>query len=295
MRFPFSVTLLVCSEYTTYISLMSKQSVVSADAMIIPMRGKRFDICLLVALQVVAHAITLALHAGFLKATLLFLGAPCLYLAYRLRASTQWQRIIAMAALFGGWYGILFAFLADWNRIWAWPAESLPWGTWFSIVNPVEILWVFLWVLFITLFYEHFVDGPGQRPVSRNILFATIPAALISATIYVCAHAFPWIITWTYAYLVLFMLTLPPAIVLLLRRPSIIWKIVAPALFFMPMHIAHEISSLYLGHWYFPGTYLAIVPLPGNTGVPIEEFVVWIVLGSVLTLAYYELYIDDER
>ena len=121
------------------------------------MKGKVFDFLTLVALALFASVVSLIWQITFLYSTILFLGLPSLFLALRLKRTGQWWRIITMTVLFGGWYGFLLAYIADWNRIWAWPPESLPWGLWFYLVNPVEILWVFLWVLFIVLFYEHFI------------------------------------------------------------------------------------------------------------------------------------------
>ncbi len=259
------------------------------------MKRKVFDFLVLVGLALFASAMSLIWQLTFLYSTILFLGLPCLFLALRLRHTSQSKRIIVMALLFGGWYGFLLAYIADWNRIWAWPPESLPWGLWFYLVNPVEILWVFLWVLFIVLFYEHFVEHDTKKIISGRIIWAILPASFITLAITLMTIYYPWALSWPYAYAVLLILTLPPAIILLWRNPHILGKILLPSLFFIPFHVAHEIVSVSLGHWYFPGQYFALVPLPGNTLVPLEETIVWIILGSVLVLAYYELYVDDGK
>lgn len=256
---------------------------------------KLIDLSLLAFIEIFASALSLLFGLTFLYSTFLFLGVPCAYLFLRMRRPSQWRRIFAMATLFGGWYGFLFAYLADWNRIWAWPTESLPWSLWFYLVNPVELLWIFLWVLFVVLFYEHFVERDTQKTVSTRIIWAILPASLITLTIALLTVFYPTALDWPYAYAVLIVLNLPSIGILLYRRPRIIYKLVLPAFFFVPMHLLHEITGVLLGQWYFPGQYFALVPLPGGISVPIEEFVVWIVLGSILTLSYYELYIDDER
>jgi hypothetical protein len=259
------------------------------------MSGKVFDFLILIALAVFASAVSLIFQLPFLYSTLFFLGVPLLYLALRSRRRTQWRRIGTMTLLFGGWYGFLLAYLADWNHVWAWPKESLPWGTWFSIVNPVELLWLVLWVAFVLLFYEHFIERDRARAVSRRVWWAIAPAPFVTAFIFVATTQYPALITWPYAYAVILVLTLPPAMFLIYRNPHILLKLLIPALFFVPFHVAHEVVSTLLGQWYFPGQYIAVIPLPGGTLVPIEETIVWIVLGSVLTLAYYELYVDDGR
>lgn len=256
-------------------------------------RQKLIDLFVLACIEIFASAVSLLFGLVFLYSTLLFLGVPCAYLFLRMRRPSQWLRIFAMTALFGGWYGFLLAYLADWNRIWAWPAESLPWGVWFYLVNPVELLWVFLWVLFIVIFYEHFVERDTQKAVSARILWALLPAPLITLTITLLTVFYPAALDWPYAYAVLLLLTLPSFGMLLCRNPRIIQKLVLPAFFFVPMHILHEVTSLMLEQWYFPGEYIALITLPFNAAIPLEEFMAWILLGSVLTLSYYELYIDD--
>lgn len=258
-------------------------------------RQKLIDLFVLVFIEIFASALSLLFGLTFLYSTLLFLGVPCAYLFLRMQRPSQWLRIFAMATLFGGWYGFLFAYLADWNRIWAWPAESLPWGVWFYLVNPVELLWVFLWVLFIVLFYEHFVEHDTQKTVSIHIMWAILSASLTTLAITLLTVFYPTTLDWRYAYAVLLLLNLPTFGILLYRNPRIIKKLILPTFFFVPMHFLHEITSLLLGQWYFPGEYIALITLPFKTAVPLEEFILWILLGSVLTLAYYELYIDDEK
>lgn len=253
---------------------------------------KTIDLVVLLFLGALSGWLSILFDLTFFPSTLLFLGVPSLYLAIRLRTRTQWQRIAAMGIVFGLWYGYLFAYLADWNRAWAWPDASLPWG-WFLGVNPAEWAWVFLWILFIVLFYEHFIERDRREDISYRIVWAIVPAVFVSIVVYVFTHYYPAALNWSYAYAVLALLTLPPALVLLAKNPRIYLKISLPALFFIPLHLAHEVTGLALNHWYFPGQYFWVVPLPNSTGVPIEEFIIWIVLGSILVLSYYELYIDD--
>lgn len=255
---------------------------------------KTIDLLALIIIVLSASSLSLIFQLNFLSSTILFLGIPSIYLAVRLRTRTQWRRIITMALVFGVWHGYIFAYIANWNRIWAWPNASLPWG-WLMGVNPVEWLWVFLWITFIVLFYEHFIERDTKPEVSKRLLWAVIPAIFMTACLYIFTHYVPVALDWPYAYATLAVLTLPPVIVLLFRNPQVFKKISVPILFFVPMHLSHEVTSLLLGQWYFPGEYFALVPLPGDTGVPVEEFIIWVFLGSMIVLAYYELYVDDGR
>ena len=256
---------------------------------------KKLDLAVIIGIEVLTTVASLYFGFDFLVSTLCYLGLPSLYLAFRLRTRTQWRRITAMAIIFGVWYGFLFAYLADWNKTWAWPEASLPLGYWFSIVNPVEWLWVFLWVTFIVLFYEHFLERDTKQNVSRRYIWVALSALLFTVAIFSFTSWRPTALDWPYAYAVLAFLAVIPTILLVVTRPHILPKLFLPGLFFIPMHLSHEVTSLMLNQWYFPGQYFAIIPLPGSSGVPVEEFIIWIVLGSTLVVSYYELCIDDGK
>lgn len=255
--------------------------------------AKLVDLLVLITLAVIACGASLLFRLDFLASTLLFLAAPSLYLVLRLRTQRPWKRIAAMALLFGGVYGFAFAYIADWNKAWAWPEASLPFGYWFGILNPVEWVWVFLWVILIILFYEHFLERDTDERISPRFVWALAPAFVILAALAVFTLYLPSALDWPYAYACLALLALPPAVIFLIWRPRVIPKIALVSLFFIPLHFAHEVVGLWLNQWMFPGQYFWLVPLPGGVTVPIEEFTIWILLGSAVVLCYYELYVDD--
>lgn len=202
-----------------------------------------------------------------------------------------------MSIIFGGLYGFLFAYLAERNLAWGWPIESFIPGTGllFGVVNPAALLWVFLWVVYIVLFYEYFLERDNRDTLSVRAWYALGPGVFALAVVVSAELWSPGLIEWQYAYAVLAFLAFVPCVLLLYLRPHIWPKLLIPALFFVPLHMSHEIVGLVLGQWHFPGSYFAIIPVVGQAFVPIEEFIIWILLGSVLVVSYYELYIDDEQ
>lgn len=258
---------------------------------------KIFDLCVLTVLGSVAVIVTIIGKLSFVPSTILFFAVPTMFLGYRLLHRKQWHHLTMMSLVFGGLYGFLFSYLAERNLAWAWPAESFIPGTTllFVVVNPAAWLWVFLWITYIVFFYEYFFERDTSDRLTVRVLYALSPGLLVLGFIFIAEVWYPELIEWEYAYAILTLLTLPPCVVLIYLRPHIWLKLIIPALFFAPLHMSHELVGLMLGQWYFPGSYLASIPITENAFVPIEEFVAWILLGSIIVVSYYELYIDDEK
>ena len=62
----------------------------------------------------------------------------------------------------------------------------------------------------------------------------------------------------------------------------------------MLLYFVYELTALHLNQWHFPGQYVGLVRF-GSVTLPIEEFVIWILMSSMIVLSYYELYVDDLR
>jgi hypothetical protein len=66
--------------------------------------------------------------------------------------------------------------------------------------------------------------------------------------------------------------------------------------YFAAFALLNEITGISLGHWYYPGInqHIGKVTMFG-VWFPFEEFVCWILLGGMATLAWYEHFADDNR
>ncbi len=256
---------------------------------------KYVDLLALVALSILGAWGSLVFSLDFLGSSLLFYAPPIAYLLIRKRAHMQKRRLTAMLAVFGLLYGFLFAYIANLGKAWEWPvSENLLQNVLLLGVAPVtDVIWVALWVFYIVLFYEHFVERDRRDVVGRRFSFAWIPGLAVLVLIIISSIFAPAIFAWPYAYFILGLLTLPPCVYLLYKKPLLLPKILAPSLFFVPLHLLIELVGLQLDHWRFTGEYLATVHLLGGGIVPMEEFITWILLGAFITICYYELYIDD--
>jgi len=85
-----------------------------------------------------------------------------------------------------------------------------------------------------------------------------------------------------------------PAAYLINKKPRLITKFAKASLFYIFVLTSFELTALYLNQWRFTGEFIWLIPIFGTT-LPIEEFVFWIILGTPVGLAYYELYMDDGK
>ena len=117
----------------------------------------RLDFVVVLALVLFAIPTSFAINASFLVSTLLFFGVPSLYLLFRQKG--QFKRIFTASVLFGIFYGFLLDYMAELNSAWAWADTQqlvFPYKI-FGVVTIDVMIWFFLWVLFMVVFYEHFL------------------------------------------------------------------------------------------------------------------------------------------
>ena len=234
---------------------------------------------------------------AFLVSTFLVFGLPVLYLLLILRRRNQFSRMVTIVALFGLLYGFLLEYIAEIGGAWEVGA-----GTRFvfsrsllGVVSPDVMVWFALWVAYIVLFYEHFLEKDRSQTVSWRSVLAFVPGFLVLGAVCV-AHMFGSdFFVWRYAYLVLGLLTLPPVAVLAYIRPHVMHKALLTSCFFAPVYFVYELIALPQGQWVFNGEYIGGLVIGSIPAIPLEELIFWIIFSSAIVVAYYELYIDDMK
>ena len=78
-----------------------------------------------------------------------------------------------------------------------------------------------------------------------------------------------------------------PLLVVFYARPHVFNEIFRASLFLSLFALIYEIIGLHVGWWTFPGQYIALVSVLG-VDVPVEEFFLWLSMGSLSVLAWYE-------
>ncbi len=233
-------------------------------------------------------------NLNFLLTTILFFGVPSLYLLIRRPKSIK--KALISALLFGTLWGVSFDFLAEINNAWSWPEYGqlvLP-GYVLGVVSIDVLIWFFLWVLFTVLFYEYFFEHDRVTKISPNTRIAFWFGAGVIVVITGTYYVYPDILLFDYAYGILGLLTLPPFIFLIAKKPHLIPKTLKVIPFFALLYLVFELTALHLDQWRFPGQYIGEVGVLG-VRFPLEEFFFWILISSAVTVGYHELFVDDER
>ncbi len=257
-----------------------------------PLSKIRIDFIVILGIVFAAIPISFLIGANFLTSTIFFFGAPSIYLFFRQK--NQWRRIFSAALLFGILYGFLLDYLAEFNNAWSWAGtEQLVFQ--YKILGVVSIdvmIWFFLWVFFLVIFYEHFLEHERGDRISKNFKYAMYPGFMILAGLIVINVINPELLKFDYAYFVLGILTLPPFIYVISKKPVLLLKFLKTSLFFVLFYFVYEVTALHLDQWHFTGQYVGMVKF-GNIIFPFEEFIIWILMSSPIVLSYYELYVDD--
>jgi len=86
-------------------------------------------------------------------------------------------------------------------------------------------------------------------------------------------------------------LALLPFLFALLRFPDLYNALLIIGVYFAYLSFIYEVTALSLGQWTFPAAnqFIGFVHVGGVT-FPIEEFLFWIILGSLATLTYYRYF-----
>lgn len=255
-------------------------------------RKGTFDFLVVLGTIALAVPLSIYLKANFLTSTLFFFGLPSLYLL--VRQKTQWKRIFTAAVLFGLLFGFLLDYLAELNNAWSWSGtDQLVFSQRIlGVVNIDVMAWFFLWVFFLVIFYEHFLEHDRKDTISPNYKYALFLGLIVLAIIIATNVIRPTLLIFPYAYFVLGLLTLPPFVYVVSKKPVLLQKFLKAVLFFTSVYLVYEITAFNLGQWRFPGEYIGMVRF-GNVAFPFEELIFWIVLSSPIVLSYYELFVDD--
>ena len=161
----------------------------------------------------------------------------------------------------------------------------------FEFVTIEVLVWVVLWTLSIVTVYKVFIDVRHKTENIRNYKWFIIVLITAFVAFLLAVSVKP---TSNYAYAKFISIPIMfPIIYIVVKRPNLIpnlWKISLVMLFFS---LVIELIGLSLNHWDFPGEYTSFLGLLGFQ-IPLEEFVLWILLGGACVAAYYEIFVDLE-
>ncbi|MBN1331953.1 hypothetical protein JW978_03650 [Candidatus Dojkabacteria bacterium] len=161
-------------------------------------------------------------------------------------------------------------------------------------IAPLEnIFYAFINFLWPIAFYEYFIDkGRNKKINNRFSILLILYIALFVGTFMMFAID-KTIITLDY-WVVGAIVLLTPLICFSIQGRIEIKRLIFPTLFFGFVFFIHEIVSLELGHWWWPGEYLLETTILGNR-FPIDDVLIWYVISTPTLIMGYEFFVDDNR
>lgn len=252
-----------------------------------------YDYLVVLLMPVLATFITIYFQTSLLVSIILFFIVPSVYLTIR---DPRFIKKVLITIL----CSIPFTVIIDYFAIkdgswWLYTISSI---RFFGI--PIEdFIWNASWLCFVIIFYEYFIDQSHRvkdSPINKRYKYLIIGwfSALFIFTLlfiffekYLVIHYFYIIFT--------VILGLIPLFLILLKRPSLLYKYSKAMIYFFSISLLHEIAALSANQWYFPGEHFIGWVQLFQFRFPFEEFFLWMILGAACLLAWYEYFVDDTK
>ncbi len=252
----------------------------------------RGHLIILTVWSLLATALSFAIHADTIVSTLLFLGVPSLLLAL-------WApQYVPKAILFGVIFLPLWLFVEYvMHSTGQWYAASPFQGRFLGAIAYNSPLWFFLVQFYIIMFWEYFLEHERHIQIWGRRMTRLALSLLCFFLITVAAWKWvPQLLNIPYFYFVLMVTVFILPVTLELRaHPKLLPKFLKIGSYFAYVFILYELTGIALGHWYFPSTsFIGWIELFGQR-FPFEEFISWILIGSVTCVSWYEHFDDDDR
>ncbi len=231
----------------------------------------------------------LKLH--FIVSTFLFLVLPTLILIF-LNRKIFFELTLFCFSL-GIPLGLYIQVVAERNYIW----KYTPFFDFFQAQNmPLEALfWYPAWFGLVIATYLYFVDKHKHSFVNKISFKKHLKYFAFCLSLFMLSVSLMFLdekyLVFPYPYLTTI---LPMGLVSLLlfwcQKHTSFLKILLPTtlILFLPM-LAYDLTGVYSGQWTFPGHYLFVIDF-GIAKLPVEEFIIWLMILPASVIAYFEEY-----
>ncbi len=252
---------------------------------------RTWDILIIGSFPFIATAITITFSTSQIVSLFFFFILPSLYLTIRQPSLLVKAGLITLSTIP---FTIIIDFFAIQDGSW-WVETIFP----FRYLNGIpleDFIWCASWFYYVIAIYETFIDRsstdspPSKR--AKTLVFGWFLAGSLFLFIYpLISHL---VIPYFYAFFS-FILGLIPLAFFLVHYPKLWRKFSLLAAWLFVVNILHEISALTTHQWYFPGHHFIGWVQLFSFQFPIEEFMLWMILGAMYLLAWYEYFVDDRK
>lgn len=154
--------------------------------------------------------------------------------------------------------------------------------------NMLFAFFNFFWVL---CFYEYFIDHDTSKKISKRFVVLLCIYILFAVSIFTLFFYKQSIIRVNY-YMMSVPILILPSLAIFFRYPKLLKKTVVPTIFFAAVFFIYEMVSMYIGHWWWPGSYLYTFNIAGMV-FPLDDVIIWYLLSTPTLIGGYEFFADD--
>jgi len=241
-----------------------------------------------------ASLICFQIKATFFVGTFIFLATPSVFLSLFHRKYVNKLLIAALASIpLGGFVDYIM------EQTGGWFAPYSVFGNFklFHYIIPDLVIWFFFYVYFVLIYYESFIHKKKKVKLYYPHMKYFLLGMVLLIAIFVWTNAFnPALLKIDYFYIKfgIFFCIIPITLVLA-KFPKFWAKFFQTGTYFFYFSSIYEFTGLVLNQWTFPGKnqYIGFIQILSYR-IPFEEFFVWILLGALAILSFYEFFDDGE-
>lgn len=247
----------------------------------------------LIALPLLAAAISIIFKVNFMVSIGLFFGIPALLLSLLLPYSIKKSAIFSFLTLPVGFVIDYIVHILGQRVV----TESF-FPRILDVVPAENIILVFLFTFTTVMFYEYFLDRQQDKAL-YNKKFVYVYGLFIVAPLmyFILGFIIPELFNIQYFYFVVGLLVaVIPALLFIYRYPGMRLKFVVTGSYFFYLGLIYEMTAIAKSWWFFPidSKYMGIITFKGFA-LPIEELVFMLMVYAVAIVAWYEFFYDDRE
>ncbi|OGY89760.1 MAG: hypothetical protein A2927_03360 [Candidatus Komeilibacteria bacterium RIFCSPLOWO2_01_FULL_45_10] len=270
--------------------------------------NKKIDLAILILFPVIIAVMAAILKTNFLISTLLFFGLPSAWLIFRYPRATK--KSFLFAILFTLPLVAIVDYIMVVSRGWL-IVSSIFSQRFLGVVAWEQFIWGVLFVFFLLMFYEYFLDRPEKKSIFEML---KISRPDVHQLVRRAMQDFTWLLFFLFSLFIIAFLTEPnflkihypyliigtiivllPLSLFLFKFPNFWLRFLKATCYFAYLAVVVEYIGVKLNHWIFPGQeYLSVLPF-FNFLIPFEEYFFYIILSAAGILTYYEFFDDDKK
>ncbi len=245
---------------------------------------------------IIASIISFAIRANFFISIMLFFGIPSMCLSYLYPKNIKRSAIFAL--VFGVPLTLFIDYIMEVTGGWFVPESIFGSVRLFNYVTIDIIFWFVLYIYFVIMFYEVFMDRHCTCQLYHPNMKYLLMAVFVLLGLFVVMYSYrPALLKINYFYLKFgIMLGLIPIFFAVTKYSKLLGDFFRASAYFFYLSFIYEITALKLGQWSFPAAdqFIGFVQIFG-VKYPFEEFFFWIMLGAIAVLSYFKLFEEPKQ